>query len=64
MSDESGKPAVKRQEGQHPLTGQRAATCFQWGSVPLRSHIKGVQLPPGNLLIPLERQLIVIQLCC
>jgi len=38
-------------------------TCFQWGSVPLRSDIKGMELPPANILIPLERQLIALQLC-
>jgi len=85
---------VQQQEGQHPLTGQRAANfrllanpsrtqasdamtsrlphyevkcvqhrCFQWGSVPLRSDIKGMELPPANMLIPLERQLIALQLC-
>ena len=27
-------------------------------SVPLRSDIKGTELPPANILIPLERQLI------
>jgi len=32
------------QEGQHPLTALHAATCFQWGSVPLRSDIKGKEL--------------------
>ena len=37
--------------------------CFQCGSVPLRSDIKGTQLPPANILIPLERQLIALQLC-
>jgi len=37
--------------------------CFQCGSVPLRSDIKGTELPPANILIPLERQLIVLQLC-
>jgi len=31
--------------------------CFQWGSVPLRSDIKGTELPPATMLIPLERQL-------
>ena len=31
--------------------------CFQCGSVPLRSDIKGTELPPANTLIPLERQL-------
>jgi len=29
--------------------------CFQWGSVTLRSDIKGTVLPPANILIPLER---------
>jgi len=28
--------------------------CFQWGLVPLRSDIKGMELPPANILIPLE----------
>jgi len=37
--------------------------CFQWGSVRLRSDIKGTQLPPDNILIPLETQLIALQLC-
>ena len=37
--------------------------CLQCGSVPLRSDIKGTQLPPANILIPLERQLIALQLC-
>jgi len=37
--------------------------CFQWGSVLLRSDIKGTELPPTNILIPLERQLIALQLC-
>jgi len=54
---------VNEQEGQHPLTAQRAATCFQWGSVPLRSDIKGTELSPGNILIPLEMQFITLQLC-
>jgi len=26
--------------------------CFQWGSVPLHSDIKGTELPPVNILIP------------
>jgi len=52
-----------KQEGQHTLTGERAATCFQWGSVPLRSDVKGTELPPANILIPLERKLIALQLC-
>jgi len=38
--------------------------CFQCGSVPLRSDIKGMELPPANILIPLERQLTAQQLCC
>jgi len=37
--------------------------CFQWGSVPLRSDIKETELPPANILIPLERQLTALQLC-
>jgi len=39
--------------------------CFQCGSVPLRSDIKGTELPSANrpILIPLERQLIALQLC-
>jgi len=36
--------------------------CFQCGSVPLRSNIMGTELPPANILIPLERQLIALQL--
>ena len=38
--------------------------CFQCGSVPLRSDIKWMERPRANILIPLERQLIVLQLCC
>ena len=30
--------------------------CFQCGSVPLRSDIKGTELLPANILIPLERR--------
>jgi len=37
--------------------------CFQWGPVPLRSDIKGTEIPPANILIPLERQLSALQLC-
>ena len=32
-------------------------------SVPLRLDIKGTELPPANILIPLERQLIALQHC-
>jgi len=32
-------------------------------SVPLRLDIKGTELPPANILIPLERQLIALQPC-
>ena len=32
------------------------------GSVPLHSDIKGTELPPANILIPLESQLIALQL--
>jgi len=56
------KPEIK-QGCQHPRTGQRAATCFQWGSVPVRSDIKVTELPSPNILILLERQLIALQLC-
>ena len=35
---------------------------FNWGSVPLRSDNKGTELRPANILIPLERQLIALQL--
>jgi len=35
---------------------------FQWGSVPLRSDVQGTELPPANILIPLERQLIALLL--
>jgi len=31
--------------------------CFQCRTVPLRSDIKGTELPLANILIPLERQL-------
>ena len=37
--------------------------CFECGSVPLRSDVKGTELHPANILIPLERQLIALQLC-
>ena len=37
--------------------------CFQCGPVRLRSDIKRTELPPANILIPLERQLIALQLC-
>jgi len=37
--------------------------CFQCGSVPLRLDIEGTELPPANILIPLERQLIALQIC-
>jgi len=38
-------------------------TRFQWGSVPLHADIKGTELPPAKILIPLERQLIALQPC-
>ena len=34
--------------------------CFQCGSVPFHSDIKGTELPRANILIPLERQLIAL----
>ena len=37
--------------------------CFECGLVPLRSDMKGMELPPANILTPLERQLIALQLC-
>ena len=37
--------------------------CLQWGSVPLRSDIQGTELRPANILMPLEWQLIALQLC-
>ena len=37
--------------------------CFQRGSIRLLSDIKGTELPPANVLIPLERQSIALQLC-
>jgi len=37
--------------------------CFQCGSVPLHSDIKGTELAPANILISLERKLIALQLC-
>jgi len=37
--------------------------CFQCESVALHSDMKGTELTPANILIPLERQLIVLQLC-
>jgi len=39
------------------------ARASNGGSVPLRADIKGTELPPANILIPLERQFIVLQLC-
>ena len=35
--------------------------CVQCGPVRLRSDVKGTELPPANILIPLERQLIALQ---
>ena len=54
---------TKIQEGQQPLTAQRAATCFQWGTDPLHSDMKGTEPPPDNILIPIESQLTALQLC-
>ena len=77
-----------KQEGQYPLTVQRAANeeppgvstkvndrqqqgslvhrlqhVLPMGVDPLRSDVKGTELPPANILLPLERQLIALQLC-
>jgi len=43
--------------------GINNAPACNWGSVRLRSDIKGTELPPANTLITLERQLIALQLC-
>jgi len=45
------------------MNKQRTCLCNA-GSVPLHSDIKGMELPPANILIPLERQLTALQLCC
>jgi len=37
--------------------------CRDPSKFPLRSDIKGMELPSANILIPLERQLIALQLC-
>jgi len=47
----------------HLPNRNKQCTCFQCGSLPLRSDIKGTELPPANILIPLERQSIELQLC-
>jgi len=39
------------------------AIASNGGSVPLRADVKGTQLSTANILIPLERQLIALQLC-
>jgi len=51
--------------GQLPRYEAKCVECkrFQWGSVPSRADIKGTKLSPANILIPLERQLIALQLC-
>jgi len=36
------------------------SVALQWGSVTLRSDIKGSELPPANILIPVESQLIAL----
>jgi len=63
----TGQP-VSRMQASDAMTPRYEAKCVQrrcsqWGSVPLRSDIKGTELPPANILIPLERQLIALQLC-
>jgi len=47
----------------HLPNRNKQLTCFQWGSVHLRSDIKGTEQPPTNILKPLEMQLIALQLC-
>ena len=66
----TGQP-VSRTQASNAMTSRLPryeAKCvqrryFQWGSVSLRSDIKGTEQPPANILIPLERQLIALQLC-
>jgi len=39
-------------------------TRFQWGVGPFACRYQGNgELPPANILIPLEKQLIALQLC-
>ena len=40
----------------HLPNRNKQRTCFQCGSLPLLSNIKGTELPPANILIPLKRQ--------
>jgi len=51
----------------HGCRAMRRSVCntgaSNAGPIPLRSDIKGTDLPPANILIPLERQLIALQLC-
>ena len=46
----------------HGCRTMRRSVC-NCGLFSLRSDIKGMELPPANILIPLDRQLIAIQLC-
>jgi len=46
----------------HPNKNKKR-TCFQWGSDPLLSDTKGMELPSASIFIPLERQLTELQLC-
>ena len=64
----TGQPVNRTQAAMTSRLPRYEAKCvqrrfFQWGSVPLRSDIKGTELPHANILIPLERQLIAIQHC-
>jgi len=56
-SDASGRPPryMRRSEWN--------ARDSNGGVGPLRADIKGTELSPANILIPLKRQLIVLQLC-
>jgi len=43
-----------------PLELCQQRVCFRCGSVPLRLDIKGTELPPANILIPLEWEYFVV----
>ena len=65
----TGQP-VSRMQASDASGGCRAmrqsvcnARASNGGSVPLHSGIKGREIPPGNILIPLKKQLIALQLC-
>jgi len=66
----TGQPVSRTQASDAIVGGCRAmwrsvckARASNGGSVPLRSDVKGTELPPANVLITLERQLIALQPC-